>query len=811
MTEAHAAPFAPNKENTARICADLNVPEKSVAAVLALMAEGSTVPFIARYRKEMTGALDEVQIRNIGDRHIYLSEMAARRTIIVQSITEQGKLTDALRAKITSAQTKAELEDLYLPYKPKRRTRAAIAKERGLMPLAQAILAQPLEGDPVALAQTFVDPDKEVPDAAQALAGAKDIIAEMVSEHSEVRAQARQAFMKEAVLASEAVPEKTQVPTKFEQYYAFAEALSTLPSHRFLALRRGEREGILRLRLALEPTALVANIESLMGVQRASPFADVLRQAIHEATGRLLMPSIETDARVALKLRADKDAVEVFGGNLRNLLLAPPLGGRPVVGIDPGLRTGCKCVALAATGKFLATITLFLSGGEGGRTRAATELLAFLRKYAPECVAIGNGTGGRETETFVRDLIKRADDAALTAMHVVSVSESGASVYSASDVAREEFPDLDVTIRGAISIARRLQDPLAELVKIDPKAIGVGQYQHDVHQPLLTRKLAEVVESCVNHVGVELNTASAPLLAHVAGIGPALARKIVMYREERGPFAGREALSRVPGMGPRTFEQAAGFLRIRGGSHPLDASAVHPERYGLVATMAKQLNVEVSTLVGNAALVSRIDPSAYVSDAVGSMTLQDILQELAKPGRDPRATFTPHAFADGIHSLEDLKPGMAIDGIVTNVTAFGAFVDIGVHQDGLVHISQLADRFIKDAHEVVQAGATLKVWVLEVDLPRKRIALTARADSARAARGEGAQDAASRAGGVKQEAGGRKRGDGQNDRGGRSGRTGGSNDRQKEARGRSYGGDRGGHDKANESLRHNPFAKLRSL
>jgi uncharacterized protein len=798
MTEAQAAPFAPNKENTARICADLNVPERSVAAVLGLMAEGSTVPFIARYRKEMTGALDEVQIRAIGDRHIYLSELGARRTAILASIKEQGKLSDALQHKILAAQTKAELEDLYLPFKPKRRTRAAIAKEKGLEPLAQLILSQPEAGDPQQAAQGFINPQLEVHDAAQAISHAKDIVAEWVAEHSEVRAQTRQTFMREAVLASEAVPEKTQGPTKFEQYYAFAEPISTLPSHRFLALRRGEREGILRLRLALEPGPLMGGIETLVGLKPASPFAELFRQAIHEAAHRLLLPSIETDARVALKLRADKDAVDVFGGNLRNLLLAPPLGGRAVVGIDPGLRTGCKCVALAGTGKFLSTITLFLSGGEGGRTRAATELLAFLRKYKPECIAIGNGTGGRETETFVRELLGKAQDPELDAMHVVSVSESGASVYSASDVAREEFPELDVTIRGAISIARRLQDPLAELVKIDPKAIGVGQYQHDVHQPLLTRKLAEVVESCVNHVGVELNTASAPLLAHVAGIGPALARKIVMYREERGPFAGREALQKVPGMGPRTFEQAAGFLRIRGGSHPLDASAVHPERYALVAHMAQNLDVEVGTLVGNASLVSRINLDDYVNDTVGLPTLKDILDELKKPGRDPRATFTPHAFAEGIHALEDLKPGMVIDGIVTNVTAFGAFVDIGVHQDGLVHISQLADRFIKDAHEVVSAGSTLKVWVLDVDLPRRRIALTARADSARAAH-KGQSDGASQGDGAK-EARGHDRPQRRPDRSRGQGRGPGG-----------HGGQGHGGSKANEALRHNPFAKLRSL
>jgi protein Tex len=718
-----------------QISTELTIPLAGVAAVVKLLAEGSTVPFIARYRKEMTGALDEVQIRAIEERRTYLLEFEDRRQTIVASIKEQGKLTPELERKLRDCATKAALEDLYLPFKPKRRTRATIARERGLEPLAQRILEQPAAGKPLDEAAAFVNLEKEVADAEAALAGARDIVAEAVAENAEVRTLVRDLFSSEGMVATEAVPDKTQEPTKYEQYYNYSEPVSTIPSHRYLAVRRGEREGILKAKITVAPERALPVIEGKMGLRGGSPFGAHLAQAIADSYDRLLAPSVETDVRVDLKLRSDRDAVEIFASNLRNLMLAPPLGERAVVGIDPGLRTGCKCVAVDATGKFLDHITIYPSKGAGKLEEARALLIAFLVKHRPLAIGIGNGTGGRDTEAFARQILV---DQGLKELIVVAVNEAGASVYSASDLAREEFPDLDLTIRGAISIARRLQDPLAELVKIDPKAIGVGQYQHDVHQPLLARKLDEVVESCVNHVGVEINTASGPLLARVAGIGPALAKKIVKHRDEHGAFACRHDLLEVSGLGPRTFEQAAGFLRVRQGKHPLDASAVHPERYELVARIAKDLGVEVRELVGNAELAKRIDIQKYVGDGVGEPTLRDIVVELSKPGRDPRDSFEPPKFRDDVQTLEDLKVGQDFEGVITNVTAFGAFVDIGVHQDGLVHISQLSHRFIKDPHEVAKAGDRLKVRVLEVDLARKRISLTAKIDAPPAAAGRSA-------------------------------------------------------------------------
>ena len=722
-------PFNP----VSTIAKELSLPERSVAAVATLLAENSTVPFIARYRKEVTGNLDEVQIRTILERRQYLLELDERRQVVLASIQEQGKLTEALKAKISACESKATLEDLYLPYKPKRRTRAIIAKEQGLGPLADRILAQPADGDPLAEAAVFVDVDKKVATAQDALRGAQDIVAELGAELAEVRAFAREMFAQEGVLVSAAVTEKTQTPTKFEQYYDFSEAVATIPSHRFLAIRRGEREGILRMHIAMSEERITGRMRQLLGHNPESPFSAVLAQAAEDGYRRLLAPSVETDIRVDLKMRADRDAVEVFASNLRNLLLAAPLGGKNVVGVDPGLRTGCKCVALSATGKFLDNTTFYLTKGENKAAEARDLFLAFVKKHAPICVAIGNGTGGRETETFVRQLLREND---LALVLVVAVNEAGASVYSASDTARDEFPNLDITVRGAISIGRRLQDPLAELVKIDPKAIGVGQYQHDVHQPLLQRKLDDVVESCVNHVGVELNTASVSLLARVAGIGPSLARKIVGHRESVGPFLGRQGLLEVAGMGPRTYEQAAGFLRIHGGTHPLDASAVHPERYDLVSRMANDLKVAVAELVGNVQAVKSIDIGKYVSPGVGEPTLRDIVDELKKPGRDPRAEFSPPKFRDDVSSLAQLKVGMSFEGVVTNVTAFGAFVDIGVHQDGLVHISALSDKFVKDPHDVVRVGQKLQVRVIEVDVTRQRIGLTARREVAEAGAGQ---------------------------------------------------------------------------
>jgi uncharacterized protein len=731
MTEAQADAPRVAFDPVPAIANELSLPVQGVRAVVRLLAEGSTVPFIARYRKEATGSLDEVQIRNIEERRAYLLELEERRSTILESIASQGKLTDTLRARILACDTKAALEDLYLPYKPKRRTRGIIAKERGLEPLALRILAQPASGQPEQEAAAFVAPDKEVKDVAAALAGARDILAELLSENADARRSVRDALAERGMLVSEKAAGLGDAPTKFEQYYDFREALKTIPSHRFLAVRRGERENVLRAHVEIEAETVLPSLCGLMGKKRESPFAEQLNLAIEDGYKRLLAPSVENDLRVELKMRSDREAVDVFADNLRNLLMAAPLGEKSVLGLDPGLRTGCKFIALDATGKFLAETVLHLAKGAGAEQAAKQQLLAYVRAYTPRAIAIGNGTGGREAERFVRSTLKEADISDLT---VVQVNESGASVYSASEVARDEHPDLDVTVRGALSIARRLQDPLAELVKIDPKAIGVGQYQHDVHQPLLAKKLDEVVESCVNAVGVELNTASAPLLSRVSGIGPTLAKKIVKFREEHGRFAGRAKLLDVPGLGPRAFEQAAGFLRVAGAEHPLDGSAVHPERYPLVARMAQDLGLGVAQLIGNREAVERIEIQKYVGEGVGEPTLRDIVNELKKPGRDPRADFEPPKFREDIEKLEDLTPGLSLEGVVTNVTAFGAFVDVGVHQDGLIHVSQLADRFVKDPAEVVKVGDKIKVRVLEVDLSRKRISLSARSPDAQAAR-----------------------------------------------------------------------------
>ncbi len=717
------ATVTPSFDPVPVLARELSLPERGVAAVVRLLAEGATVPFIARYRKELTGGLDEVQIRAIEERRIYVLELEERRATILASITEQGHLTDDLARRIAGCETKAALEDLYLPFKPKRRTRAMIARERGLLPLAERIVAQPVAGDPSAEAAGFVDAVKEVPDIKAALAGARDIVAERMAEDAEVRALVREAALAEGTVHSSVLADRAAEPTKFELYYDFEESLAAIPSHRFLAVRRGEQEGVLRVKIGLPPEAVTPRLEGKMKLDAASPFAGELAAAVRDGYVRLLAPSIETDLRIELKMKADRDAVEVFAQNVRTLLLAAPLGGKPVVGVDPGLRSGCKCVALDATGAYHDTVTIFPGQGAGSDARARVDLLAFVRKHGPMAIAVGNGTGGREAEALVREVL---DEAGLKDILVVAVNEAGASVYSASDVAREEFPELDLTLRGAISIARRLQDPLAELVKIDPKAIGVGQYQHDVYQPLLARKLDQVVESCVNHVGVDLNTASAPLLARVAGLRAGVARSIVEHRTKHGAFRSRAALLTVAGLGPRSYEQAAGFLRIRGGEHPLDASAVHPERYPLVERIAGDLGVDLRALVGDASLAARVVVEKYLGDGVGEPTLRDILAELQKPGRDPRDRFDPPKFRADIRTLADLKPGLVLEGVVTNVTAFGAFVDLGVHQDGLVHISQLSDRFVKDPHSVVKAGEKLRVRVLEVDPERKRISLTAR-------------------------------------------------------------------------------------
>jgi uncharacterized protein len=711
-------PFDPAPQ----IAEELRLPPAGVRAVTRLLGEGATVPFIARYRKEQTGGLDEVAIRAIEEKRDYVVELEDRRRTILSAIDEQGKLTAELRRAIETCRAKSELEDLYLPYKAKRRTRAMMARERGLEPLARRILAQPTSGDPRKEATAFVDPAKDVPDVEAALAGARDIVAEIVAERADVRALVRARFDREGVVETSAVAAKTKVPTKFEAYYDFRERAKTIPSHRFLAILRGEEEGILRVKIRVDEDALAFELAGRAGYRRGGPFAAQMQEAVVDATKRLLMPSIESDMRGDLKEASDVEAVKIFAENLSKLLLAPPLGRRVVLGIDPGQRTGCKCVVVDDTGKLLAHALIQLVGSAAALEQAKKTLGELLQKHRPFAIAVGNGTHGRETADFARDVAKALGVDAL----VVLVSESGASVYSASDVAREEFPDLDLTVRGAISIARRLQDPLAELVKIDPKAIGVGQYQHDVRPALLLRKLDEVIESCVNAVGVELNTASAPLLSRVAGVGPALAKKIVAYREKAGAFRSRRDLLQVAGLGPKAFEQAAGFVRIRGATNPLDASAVHPERYPLVERIAKDAGVDVRALVGNEALAAKIPWSKYVAGDVGLPTLEDIRREVAKPGRDPRDSFEAPTFRDDVRKIEDVKIGMELEGSVTNVTAFGAFVDIGVHQDGLVHVSQLSDRFVKDPHAVVRVGDRIKVRVLEVDLARKRISLSAK-------------------------------------------------------------------------------------
>lgn len=712
-----------------QLAAELHVAQSSVRAVIELQAEGATVPFIARYRKEKTGGLDEVQIRTIFERRAYLVELETRRASVIAEIKKQGKMTDELERKLTLATTKAELEDLYLPYKPKRRTKAMIAKERGLEPLADLMWAQPLDTDVETEALKYVSAEKEVPDTKAALTGARDIIAERLGENAELRQAARDAYLNEGVLKVTKNKDFEEQKTKFDNYAEFSEPVKNIASHRYLAVRRGESEGVLSGLLVIDEEGFEMKVRKQTALNESSPFADQLKKACKEATTRHLLTSAQMDVRVELKMRADKEAVGVFATNLRELLMAAPFGARAVMGIDPGQRTGCKVVVLDHTGKLLENDTIYLVQGDAALLRAEDVLLGMCKRHAIAAIAVGNGTHGRETESFVKKLLK---DARFPAREpkpfCVAVSESGASVYSASDVAREEFPELDLTVRGAISIARRLQDPLAELVKIDPKSIGVGQYQHDVFQTFLSKKLDEVVESCVHEVGVELNTASAPLLARVSGLGPSVAKRIVDHRNQRGSFASRAQLLDVAGLGPRAFEQAAGFLRIRGAQNPLDGSAVHPERYELVERVAADLGVPVSQLIGSRELLQRVNRSKYLSDNVGSFTMDDIFAELLKPGRDPRDTFEPPNFRDDVTSVADLKIGMALEGVVTNVTAFGAFVDIGVHQDGLVHLSKLADRFIKDPSEVVKVGDKLMVRVLEVDLERKRISLTARKD-----------------------------------------------------------------------------------
>jgi uncharacterized protein len=705
---------APHQDLIAR---ELNFSPAQIAAVAGLLDQGASVPFIARYRKEATGSLDEVAVTAIRDRRRQLTELDDRRGAVLNSLEQHGHLEPELEARVRAAATLAELEDIYLPFRPKRRTRGTMAREKGLAPLAAALLAQ-TGIDPPTAALAFVVPQKEIPDAATALAGARDIIAETVNEDPEARARLRDLFARQAVFQTSVTPGRETDGAKFKDYFDWAEPAVTAPSHRILAMRRGEKEEILNLRLTVPEAHALALLDPLF-VRGAGSDADQVRQAVQDAWRRLLGRAMETEVRLATKARADAEAIRVFAENLRQLLLAPPLGPRRVMGVDPGFRTGCKLVCLDRQGKLLCHETVYPHGSAAQREAAARRVKALVEQMGVEAVAVGNGTAGRETEAFLRSL-------GLSPQVTVSrVNESGASVYSASEIAREEFPDLDLTVRGAVSIGRRLMDPLAELVKIDPKAIGVGQY--DVDQGALREALDDVVVSCVNAVGVDVNRASVQLLTYVSGLGPQLARNIVAYRDAHGPFAHRGQLKAVPRLGPKAFEQAAGFLRIMDGVNLLDASAVHPERYGLVAAMAADLGCTVAGLMGDAGLRRRIDIRRYVTDDAGLPTLRDILAELAKPGRDPRPRFEAFAFASEVVAIEDLEVGMQLPGIVTNVTRFGAFVDIGVHQDGLVHVSQLADRFVRDPSEVVQVQQKVRVRVLEVDLARRRIALTLRA------------------------------------------------------------------------------------
>jgi uncharacterized protein len=691
-----------------------------VVNTIALLREGATVPFIARYRKERTGELDEVQIRTLEERLAYFTELEERKVTVLSSIDEQGKLTPELSARIEATRQKNELEDLYLPYKPKRRTRAMIARERGLEPLADLICAQELaEGTPEQVAASFVDPQKDVADAGAALQGAADILAEKLSEDADMRAVVRRLTWEQGLFCSQVASDYAGKVSKFEMYYDYQEPLREVPSHRMLAMRRGEKEEVLRLSIAAPEEDLLQRLKNRL-VQGESIFRPLLEDIAQDAYRRLIAPSIEVELRLEAKKRADEAAIAVFADNLRNLLLLPPAGSRRVLGVDPGLRTGSKLAAVDATGRFLEDATIYPHTGKSQVEPARQQLLRLLQSHDIEMVAIGNGTAGREMDLFVRETLR---DAGLQ-LPVVMVNEAGASVYSASDIAREEFPDLDLTVRGAISIARRLQDPLAELVKIDPKSIGVGQYQHDVNQPALKKALDDTVESCVNFVGVDLNTASWALLSYVSGIGASLAKSIVRYRESQGAFGSRKELLKTPRFGAKTYEQAAGFLRIREGANPLDNTAVHPENYGTVKAMADDLGFSVAELVAAPDKVAGVRLEDYMTDTVGLPTLRDIVEELKKPGRDPRRQFETVSFRDDVREISDLKEGMVLSGTVTNVAAFGAFVDIGVHQDGLVHISHLAHRFVKDPGEVVRVGDIVKVKVLSVDPDRKRIGLS---------------------------------------------------------------------------------------
>lgn len=697
-----------------------HLPATKVRAAALLLEDGNTIPFIARYRKESTGGLDEAALRAIEDAVTYARELAERKHTVLNTIHEQGKLDERLRQQILDCRDKKLLEELYLPFKPKRRTRATIARQRGLEPLAAFLRAQTNTGaSREAVLRPYINPELEVPDGEAALRGACDILAEEWADQLQVRHEVREA-LQQGTLVAQVRRDWAEQPSKFEMYYDHREPLAKVPSHRFLAMRRGEAEEVLRVGIEIDQDSLVRRLTARLVTSPAFIFRRELAETVDDACQRLLLPSVESALLAERKTAADEEAIQVFTQNLRELLLAAPAGQRVVLGLDPGFRTGCKVAVVDATGKFLEHKTIYPTPPHNQTAAAAATLLDLIDRHRVDLIAIGTGTASRETDAFVVEVLRTSG----RSVAKMAVNESGASIYSASDTAREEFPDLDVTIRGAISIARRLQDPLAELVKIDPKSIGVGQYQHDVNQTELRKALEREVQSCVNLVGVDLNTASGQLLSYVSGIGPKLAESILQYRNAHGAFGSRQALLKVPRLGAKAFQQSAGFLRVRGGRQPLDNSAVHPESYYLVEKMAQSLAASPGALVGNATLVKQLNPRQYVDERCGLPTIEDILRELEKPGRDPRQEFRVPQFAEGVHDLSDLREGMILEGVVTNVTRFGAFVDIGVHQDGLIHISELDRRYIKDPAEVVAVGNIVRVKVLQVDTERKRVSLS---------------------------------------------------------------------------------------
>lgn len=709
---------------TTLLAKELSLRAEQVQNALELLAEGATVPFIARYRKERTGTMDEIQLRQLAERHSYLTELEGRKKTILTEIEEQGKLTGELRHKIEQCLQKTELEDLYLPFRPKRRTKAAIAREKGLEPLALWIQALNHRGAPKAdlEAEAAKYCNKDVATAADALRGAADILAEAIADQADLRARLRQRLLRAGCFVSKVKGDHPEGSTKYEMYRSFQAKITQIAPHNLLALYRGEAEDILTVDIEFDQDAILAEMAAQEIHSPQSNLRGFYEAVIKDAFQRLIKPSLINELRANCKQAADLESIETFDANLRNLLLSSPAGMKPTLGVDPGFRTGCKVAVLDGTGKFLAYQAVFPHQSQRQREEAASALKTMIEKYQIELIAIGNGTASRETDSFVAEVLKTCSRKPIK----VIVNESGASIYSASDVAIAEFPELDITVRGAISIGRRLQDPLAELVKIDPKSIGVGQYQHDVDQKLLKRKLEETVESCVNYVGVDLNTASKELLTFVSGITPAIANNIVSYRNQNGAFQARKELLKVPKLGPKAFEQAAGFLRIRAGKNPLDNTAVHPESYGIVELMAKDLSLPLQEIGNISTRVRDLNLKRYITDTVGEPTLRDILSELEKPGRDPRAAFQYATFKEGINEIKDLQIGMTLEGVVTNVTNFGAFVDIGVHQDGLVHISQMADRFVKDPKEIVRVGEIVKVRVTEINPGLKRISLSMR-------------------------------------------------------------------------------------